>query len=503
MFHATKAWIDTYLAKISMYLLITLALIVLFGIAFVYALLGVIAFQPVDIVICLAVFMGVAYGASHMFAYLFGVSAQHKSAFITGGILFCLFSPVATLSNILIYSLIAVLAIATKYLLVWRGRHIFNPAAASAVIASLIGVQFASWWIADAMYAIPVALCALLILYKTERLQFAGVFFSVYAITIAVVAVFGGQPPLESIVGAFTGSWWPLFFAGFMLSEPLTLPPRRYQLFIVATIVAVLIPLHLSFDRVALTPEIALIIGNIAAFIMAHRAGISLVLTRRTQFEGRQELLEFTPRRPLQFEAGQYLEMTLPHGKTDLRGERRMFTIASAPEAKTVKIATRYADRSSVFKEDLRRFNIGHVISATAVRGDFLLPKDPTRKLLFIAGGIGITPFRSFVESLRERGETRDVVLLYAVRSKKEALFGDVFLQDLTWLKTIIIAPDGGSQGTVQGTRIDAALIQDEVKDISERDVYVSGPPQMVASVSAIAKDLGARRVKRDSFAGY
>jgi ferredoxin-NADP reductase len=495
-----KRVLDKFLADVSMYLLITLALFVLFGVSLTYSLVGLTAFSPTAIIACLVLFMGVSFGASYVFAYLFSVQAHHKSALITGGILFCLFSPSLALSSLLLYSLIAIIAIASKYILVWRRRHIFNPAAIAAVIISLVGLQSASWWMSDISFAIPVTILALLILYKTERLQLGGVFLAVYVVVLGVAALVNHQA-VHDLLTASLAVWWPLFFVGFMLSEPLTLPTRRYQVGVVAVIVAVLVGLHPRMGPIFVTPEIALVLGNIVSFILTRRTGIRLQLIHRERFAGGQELFEFRPQRLFVFQAGQHLELTLPHSKADLRGERRQFTIASAPEAKTIKITTRYAEKPSTFKSHLQSLKPGQLLSATGTKGDFLLPKDKSKKLLFIAGGIGITPFRAFAESLQLKGEQRDIVLIYAARSEKEILFKDIF-SSKNGVKLIVIAPDSGKSG-IRAAGMTKEILQNTIKDIRERHVYVSGPPSMVTAVTSQAVSLGVTNITTDSFTGY
>jgi len=497
---AVRRKLDVFLASMSMYLLITLALFTLFGVAFTYSLVGLTVFHPVAIILCLTLFMGVSFGASYVFAYLFGVSAHHKSALITGGILFCLFSPSLAPSALLVYGLIAIIAIASKYLLAWRGRHVFNPAAIAAVTIALTGLQSASWWMADISFAIPVTILALLILYKTERLRLGGIFLAVYIVVLGTGAFIGHQS-IYDLLTASLAVWWPLFFVGFMVSEPLTLPARRYQITIIAIVIASLVGLHPSFGSFYITPEVALVLGNIVSFAMTRRTSIKLKLIRRIRFAGDQELFEFKPQRQLAFRAGQHLELNLPHGKADFRGERRLFTIASAPEAKTVKITTRYAKNSSTFKMHLRALEPGKLLSATGTKGDFLLPKDPNKKLLFIAGGIGITPFRAFVESLQLKNQTRDIVLLYAARSEKEVLFKDIFTSK-SGVRLIIVASDAG-EGHIRAKVVTEEILKKTVKDIKTRHVYVSGPPPMVAAIASEAALLGAASVTTDSFTGY
>ena len=491
------------LASMSMYLGVILSLFTLFGVAFALSLIGVLAFSPVDIISCFLVFIGVSLLSSYIFAYLFSVRAHHLSAIITGSILFFLFSPVATVSNLLLYSLIALIAIASKYLLVWRGRHLFNPVAIAAALISITGLQAASWWGASFSLAIPATLFGLIILYKTQRLLMGFIFLGVYIGALLASVMVQGQS-IETVSLSLV-AWWPLFFVGFMLSEPQTLPSRRFQYLIVSAFVAFLIAFHPMLGPVYLTPEIALVAGNLLSFVFTRRVGIKLRLVNRTKHAGDQEVFEFKPTRPFHFLPGQYAEIMVPHKTTDLRGERRSFTIASAPAAKTIVIATRYAEMSSTFKKHFRMLKNGDEISATAVRGDFLLPKDSKIKLLFIAGGIGITPFHAFLQALQLKGEHRDITIIYAVRSVKEVLFKESLYRTEHGPRVIIVAPDAPLHHSemIRATFISYDMLKNNVKDISGRHVYISGAPQMVMSLKKVAKRLGVKHITTDDFTGY
>ena len=249
----------------------------------------------------------------------------------------------------------------------------------------------------------------------------------------------------------------------------------------------------------------ALIVGNIFAFVFARRTGITLTLIKRHKHPGNQEEFVFRSNRRLHFLPGQYLELMVPHINTDLRGERRMFTIASAPLGNELTIATRYAEKSSTFKAALKGLKKGSVLTATGVRGDFILPKDSSKKLLFIAGGIGITPFRAHIQALRAADDKRDITLIYALRRAEEVLFEDVLLSKDYPVNVILVSPEGDESrpGVVKARTIEKALIESNVEDIRERAVYISGAPQMVASLSKTVRQLGAKRIKTDDFTGY
>jgi ferredoxin-NADP reductase len=137
------------------------------------------------------------------------------------------------------------------------------------------------------------------------------------------------------------------------------------------------------------------------------------------------------------------------------------------------------------------------------------LPDDPRQKLAFIAGGIGITPFRSMVKYLLDRGERRDIVLIYANRTPREFVYGDVFMaaQKAFRLRPVLVASDASSvPANWPGFtgHIDVALIQRQVPDYSERLFYVSGPPSMVRQVHDCLRDLRVKkdRIKTDYFSG-
>ena len=249
-----KQFSDKIFASLSMYLGVLLALLSLFGVAFTLSLVGGLAFSPFELLVSFIVFLTVSLGANYLFAYLFSVRAHYLSALITGGILFFLFSPTASISQLLIYALVAGVAMASKYLLAWQGRHLFNPAAIGAVVISFTGLGFASWWGASVPLAVFATLFGLVILYKTQRLVMGAVFLGVYVASLGLVALLNGQPIWTTLLATLT-AWWPLYFVGFMLSEPLTLAPRRWQYLTEAGVVGLLIALHPTVGSIYLTPE--------------------------------------------------------------------------------------------------------------------------------------------------------------------------------------------------------------------------------------------------------
>lgn len=112
----------------------------------------------------------------------------------------------------------------------------------------------------------------------------------------------------------------------------------------------------------------------------------------------------FKPSKPLIWKAGQYLHYMLHHEPTDDRGSDRWFTIASAPFEHHVMITTRLAKtKGSTFKKNLKDLKVGEAIEVSDVDGDFIVTKK-NKDYVFIAGGIGITPFRSILKEMQHAG---------------------------------------------------------------------------------------------------
>jgi ferredoxin-NADP reductase len=208
------------------------------------------------------------------------------------------------------------------------------------------------------------------------------------------------------------------------------------------------------------------------------------------------------------FIAGQYLEWTLPEGKgMDAKGNRRYFTIASSPTERDIRLGVKLGTPLSAFKRELMALRPGDTISAAQLAGDFTLPHDASRKLAFIAGGIGITPFRSMIGAMLA-GDRRDAMLLYSNRAAEDvAYYG--FLEDAReriGLKTLYALTNDTRTfaGAHQGL-IDAELIKREIPDYRERTFYISGPRAMVVAFKKNLSDLGVSplHIKTDYFPGF
>jgi ferredoxin-NADP reductase len=502
------AWLDRVLGRVTMYALVIICLVVLAVIALISSIIGLLSFSPLALLANAATLLVFSYLANGFGGLLFRTRPQLSSTAITALLLLFIIQPQLTLVSLGGAALAAVVAVLAKYVLAWRGKHIFNPAAIGAFILGLTALTFNTWWIATAPMLPFVAVAGFLILWRTRRIPMAVVFIVVATANIVIRNVLFGASITEGIGVALISS--PIvFFACFMLDEPLTLPPRRWQQLLEAVVVGVVFQLGFSIGPLSSTPEFALVIGNLLAFFFGQRRGIRMEFLGRRQLTPTSWQFDFRPRSALKFLPGQYLELTLPHAKTDARGWRRSFSIASAPGVTdTVRLAMRVPSRSSSFKRAILDLEPGTIVSATSVSGDFLLPKDESKPLLLVAAGIGITPFISQLEHAVATGDTRDTVLLYSISSAEDLAFEPILRE--AGCRVVIVSPtrpaelpSGWSWTEAGEGALTAEMIRAAVPDATSRTTYLSGPPELVASLEKALHRDGVKRIVTDVFIGY
>lgn len=213
----------------------------------------------------------------------------------------------------------------------------------------------------------------------------------------------------------------------------------------------------------------------------------------------------FKPERSVHYVAGQYTQLYLPHDNTDDRGDKRWFTLSSAPTEALVSITTKFAEgRPSSFKQILQALTPGTEIHLAEPMGDFVLPKDTAIPILFAAGGAGITPVRSMIKYLADTAETRTVQLLHAASREEELAFRTLF-DDYKplWYQPIIKQPLTdwpGASGSLTSERIMHAI-----RSSADGLIYLSGPEPLVEKLDKELKRAGIapERLVTDFFHGY
>ena len=500
-----RRWLDRVTGYVTMYRLVLLALVAVAVVAVVLSALGQLAFPVVDLLAMLAVAVVTSFASSWLFALVFRTRPHPESSLITGFLLFFLFYPSSSAADLGSVALAATIANASKYLFAIRGRHIFNPAAIGALVVSLLGLNFSVWWVATP-YLLPLtAVGAFLVLYRSRRLP-VGLTFVVIAAAIVMVRLMSTGTDFGGALATTFTSFPLVFLAGFMLSEPLTLPPRLWQQLVVAAVVAVLFAVPFTVGPVFSSPELALVVGNLVAFAFGQRRGIRLAYRGKRALTPTSWELSFDPVRPVRFRPGQYLELTVPH-RADFRGSRRIFSISSPPTTDgPLTVSLSVPEKPSSFKRAFLALEPGATVRATSVGGDFTLPADATVPLVLVAGGIGITPFASQLAHDHAAGVRRDVVVVYAVRDTAELGYSD--LLESSGVRVVLVSPEPPRPMPAGWTwagsgRITGDVLRDAVPDLASRRAYVSGPPGLVADMRVALAGLGVKRVKADYFSGY
>lgn len=489
--------IDDVLNRITMYMLMVCGLSLLLVVVFVFSLTGRLDYDPLHIIGSLAIIMTVGFTTNQLMSRLMNVPVNSVSGLITSLILFFLMSPVLTEERVLALAAATFIAISSKFIFAFNGRHVFNPAAFGVFIVAAIGLGSPTWWIGSAVLWPFTLIFGLLIVRKLRRFSMVAVYALVAVVVAYLMAVTKDVAAGESLKLLLASS--PLIFLGtVMLTEPSTAPPRRNTQLVYAAVVAALFAAHPKVLGETIYPETALLIGNLFAYAVSSKRRWQLKLVARKQVSDQLWEYTFKPNTQMQFLPGQYMEWTLPIPllKQDIRGNRRTFTIASSPTEETVGLGIRFYEKPSGFKRGLQNMKIGEALYAGQIAGDFVLPKNQDEKLLLVAGGVGITPFRSMIQYLLDTGQKRDVVLVYMARNQNEFMYKQLLSKARKVGVTTVFMP-----GT---TPVTADQLRKAVPDFANRLAYVSGPPAMVRSIKQQLKTLGLRRsVKTDYFTGY
>jgi ferredoxin-NADP reductase len=495
-----------------MYRLVLYYLVFLFLSAFGLGIFHLVPYNSLLMVASLAFILAVSFITNVIFAKVFGAPANVESVYITAFIIFFLITPAKTFHDMAFLRIAlwaSAWAMASKFILAINKKHIFNPAAIG-VAMTLIGLDLsASWWVGTGAMLPFVLIGGLLLVRKVNRFDLVWSFFAT-----ALVLIFLPHLSSFSAVATTFGKVFldtPIvFFAFVMLTEPLTTPPGKFLRILYGILVGILYSPQFHIGSLYLTPELALICGNIFSYAVSPKQ--KLVLTFKEKSKVTPDIYDFIfeNKRAFHFQPGQYMEWTLPALGADSRGNRRYFTIASSPTEAHMRLGVKFYEQGSSFKKKLLALTPGETIVASELDGEFVLPKNKKEKLAFIAGGIGATPFRSMAKYLEDTNEKRDIVFLYSNRLFTDIAYKNIFddASRRIGFKTIYAlteekyAPAGNEY--VLG-RITDALIRKQIPDFMERTFYISGTEAMVRTMKDALALLGVqkRKIVTDFFPGF
>jgi ferredoxin-NADP reductase len=208
------------------------------------------------------------------------------------------------------------------------------------------------------------------------------------------------------------------------------------------------------------------------------------------------------------FKPGQYFFVELLNPPyEDEKGPRRHISVVTSPnERHTLGLATRLRD--TAFKKGLEEIEVGAEIEVEPPKGDFMLPEDTSRPYAFIAGGIGITVFRSMLKYIEEQSLPYRVTLFYSNRTQEETAFLDElqgYAERNPNLRLVLtMTQDRGWEG--ESRRIDTDFLREHLGDAFEEVTFlVAGPPGMAKAIEAELGESGVPedRILASSYSGY
>ncbi len=232
-----------------------------------------------------------------------------------------------------------------------------------------------------------------------------------------------------------------------------------------------------------------------------------MTLSRRQPETHDVESFIWKPEQPVSFKPGQYLRWTQTDDKADDRGNARFFSISASPTEEVIRFTTKFADKSSSFKQNLQLLSPGDKLDAFGPMGSFLLPEDPATPVILVAGGIGVTPFRSMLKFMVDNNIATPVTLLYAARSDQDIAF-QAELENWATLhpnfKITYILSTASTRLKSEAGQLDGQRIVDLAQAAPNAIFYLSGPEPMIESLATqLQQLLPEERIKTDYFPGY
>jgi ferredoxin-NADP reductase len=233
-------------------------------------------------------------------------------------------------------------------------------------------------------------------------------------------------------------------------------------------------------------------------------------LTSREEIAEGTMAFHFEKPASFDFQAGQTADVTLLNPpQTDDEGNTRTFSIASPPHREELMFATRMRD--SAFKRSLKSVPLGTELKLDGPMGSFTLHKNAKKPAVFLAGGIGVTPFLSIVAQAAHDKLPHQLYLFYSNHRPEDAPFLDFlrrvekensafhFIPTMTDMEK--------SKRAWEGERgfIDHAMLIKSLNNLDGPIYYLAGPPAMVAAMRKMLLDTKVDEddIRTEEFAGY
>lgn len=239
------------------------------------------------------------------------------------------------------------------------------------------------------------------------------------------------------------------------------------------------------------------------------------LVNKRIEAQGTKTFF-FEPQEKFEYTAGQYIFITLPKlNYPDERGGTRHFTLSSPPTEKLLSITSRMREGSG-YKKTLDELPMGTVLSGRGPYGEFTIDNIAQDKPnIFLAGGIGVTPFRSMIRYIVDKNLSYSVLLIYSNSVPEQIAFKDELAEIAKTSQNVGVAmsishPENSSQKWEGLTgRIDEKLISEQLKarnwKLKNCVFWLAGPPPMVSAMEDLLSSINVpqENIKSEKFTGY
>ncbi len=233
-------------------------------------------------------------------------------------------------------------------------------------------------------------------------------------------------------------------------------------------------------------------------------------LTRVEEIAEGTQAFYFSRPAGFDFRAGQFVDITLlDPSETDAEGDIRTFTLASSPFEGHLMVATRMRD--TAFKRVLGKAPAGLEVGVEGPSGSFTLHKKAAKPAVFLAGGIGITPFLSIARQAAKENLPHLIHLFFSNRRPEDA----PFLDELSGLASrnpnfhliATMAEMAKSKRPWKGEQgfIDGPMLSRHLQELGGPIYYIAGPPAMVVAMRQVLTAAGVDEddIRTEEFSGY
>jgi ferredoxin-NADP reductase len=210
------------------------------------------------------------------------------------------------------------------------------------------------------------------------------------------------------------------------------------------------------------------------------------------------------------YRAGQSVDLTLINpSETDAEGNTRTFTLASSPFDEDLMISTRIRD--TAFKRVLKNASPGLEVKIQGPSGSFVLHRKTEKTAVFLAGGIGITPFLSMIRQVTHEKTAHHIYLLYSNRRPEDASFLDVLEEtarrnpNFHLIATMTKIEASHREWNGETGHISKKMLTEHLPQVQGPIYYIAGPPAMVAAIRGILFEAAVEEddIRTEEFAGY